>query len=789
MRVPVSWLSEYVQPGLPAGELADRLTMTGTKVEAIHHHGVGDVGGFVIGHVLEAQQHPDADRLTVCRVDVGEAEPEQIVCGAPNVAAGQTVAVARPGAVMPDGSTLGTAELRGVESHGMILAEDELGIGPDHAGIMVLGDGLPPGTPLDQALPIATEVLELEITPNRPDCLGLYGVAREAHAATGAELAPPPWAEDAHPAGEAIEGVEIAVECPDLCPRFTVRAFEDVTIGPSPPWLKARLTAAGQRPINNVVDITNYVMLLTGQPLHAFDLDRVAGGRLLVRRAADGETIETLDGQARELDSDMVVIEDGDGPTSIAGVMGGARSEVQDGTTRVLMEAATWDGPNINRTSGRLTLRSEASGRFEKGLSPRQTIEAQIVAGALLVELCGARPVGGTIDVGGPGPDPSPVRLREARVGELVGVPVALARQVEILRSLGFGVTEDGDGLLAEVPHWRARDVYREADLVEEVARIDGVDRLPATLHAPHAAGELTPAQRAVRRAQDVLVGRGLYEIAGWSFTDPGFLDRLRVPADHPMRRVVTVENPMSERESILRPGLLGSRLDAAAHNLARGATDLGIFEYGAIYRASDGALPDETRALGALLVGRGDVLAAKALLEAVLSTLRVEWSMEQAEEPFLHPGKTGVVVVGGEEVGLVGEVHPLVTREWDIDRQVAAFAVDLDAVVAAAPEVTLYRDVTSFPSVREDIAVVVADDVSAGRVLEVVRAAGGELLERARVFDVFRGEQLGEGRVSLAIHLEFRAPDRTLTDEDVAPVRDAIVAALRSEVGGELRG
>src|SRR4051794_766992 len=501
MRAPLSWLEEYVQPGLSVHELAERLTMTGTKVEAIHHHGVGDPAAFVVGRVLEAERHPDADRLTVCRVDVGEEQAAQIVCGAPNVAAGQAVAVARPGAVMPDGSTLGKAKLRGVESAGMILAEDELGIGTDHAAIMVLPDGLPPGTPLDQALPITTPVIELEITSNRPDCLGVYGVAREAHAATGADLAPPPWDSDPHPAGEAIEGVEIAVECPDLCPRFTARAFEDVTIGLSPPWLKARLMAAGQRPINNVVDITNYAMLLTGQPLHAFDLDRVAGGRLVVRRAGDGEKVETLDGQVRELDSDMVVIEDAAGPTSIAGVMGGARSEVHEGTTRVLMEVANWVGHNIHRTSQVLALRSEASGRFEKGLSPEQAMEAQALATKLMLELTGATVAPGTIDVGGEGPPAKTIRLRTQKVADLLGMAIAKERQAEILTALEFGTADAADGLDVTVPHFRRNDVYREADLVEEVARIDGLEKLPTTLPKRRGAtGRLTAEQRLRRR-------------------------------------------------------------------------------------------------------------------------------------------------------------------------------------------------------------------------------------------------------------------------------------------------
>jgi phenylalanyl-tRNA synthetase beta chain len=644
---------------------------------------------------------------------------------------------------------------------------------------MELDVEVPSGTPLDAVLPIATDVLELEITPNRPDCLSVYGIAREVHAATGAALAPPPWAQDPHPAGEGIDGVEIVVECPDLCPRFTARAFENVTIGPSPAWLKARLSAAGQRPISNVVDITNYVMLLTGQPLHAFDLDRVAGGKLVVRRAQDGEQVETLDGQVRTLDHDMVVIDDADGPTSIAGVMGGARSEVADDTTRVLMEVATWDGPNINRTSWKLGLRSEASARNEKSLSPRMTMDAQAVASTLMAALCGATPVGGTIDVGGPGPDPEPIELRPQRVGELIGVPVAEERQAELLRSVGCEVS---GAIVAVPPYWR-RDLSREADLIEEIARLDGVDRLPATLHAPFAAGGLTPAQRAKRRAEDVLVGLGLYEIAGWSFTDPQFTERIRVPD----LEVVRLENPMSERESVMRPGLLGSLLDAAAYNLARGATELRLFESGRAYWPREGGgLPEEEHQLAAVLVGRdATVLAVKGVLEAVLNTLRLDWRVEQTQAPMVHPGKAGRVLVGDEDLGLFGEVHPLVTRAWDIDLPVAAFTLGLDRAAELSPVDLIYRDVTSFPAVRQDIAVVVAADVPAGRVVETAREAGGALLEDAAIFDRY---VLGDDRVSLALHLVFRAADRTLTDEDVAPVREKIVAALRERVGGELR-
>jgi phenylalanyl-tRNA synthetase beta chain len=802
MLVPLQWLRQYVDSGLPAKLLEERLTMTGTKIEAVHHHGVDELGRFVVGRVLEATSHPDAERLTVCSVDVGDGDgaPQQIVCGAPNVAAGQIVAVARPGAVMPDGTKLGVARLRGVESHGMILAEDEVAVGTEHAGIMVLDGGLEPGTPLADVLPIATEVFELEVTPNRPDCLGVYGVAREAHAATGAPLAPPPWAEDPGSQGD-IPGVEVHVEDPELNPRFTARVFEDVAIGPSPEWLKARLMAAGQRPINNVVDITNYVMLLTGQPLHAFDLDRVAGSRLVVRRAREGEQVTTLDGEVRTLDAQMLVIDDADGPTSIAGVMGGERSEVDDATTRVLMEVANWNGPNIHRTSQVLRLRSEASTRFEKGLAPEQTMEAQAVAAKLMIELTGARLVPGTIDVGGPGPQPSAIRLREAKVEAILGRAIERSRQAEILRALEFGVAEADDGLDVTAPPFRRNDVYREADLIEEVARIDGLETLPATLPKRRGvAGRLSVEQRLRRRAVDALVGRGMHEVVGWSLTEPGVADRLRLAPDDPRRRFVILENPMSADRSVMRTTLVGSLLDAARHNLARGMGDLALFECGTTYLARDGELPHETRALGVVLTGRlhsptwgtpepptAGFHAAKGLLGAMLDAVRVRWTMAGAAEPFLHPGRAARVLAGAEGVGWIGELHPLVAREWDLG-SVALFEIDLDRALTHADVAPQYIDLTSFPALRLDLSVTLPDDVPAAEVVAAVREAGGPLLADARIFDLYHGEQVGTARKSLALALVFRAADRTLTDEDVAPLRERIVAALRERLGGELR-
>jgi phenylalanyl-tRNA synthetase beta chain len=789
MRAPLQWLAEYCDPGLDARALGERLAMTGTEVDRVLAHGVGNLDAFVVGRVLETAPHPDADRLTVCTVQIADGVQTQIVCGAPNVAAGQTVAVARPGAVMPDGTKLKRAKLRGVSSDGMILAEDELAISTEHDETIVLADGgLVAGQPLADVLPIFTEVLELEITPNRPDCLGVYGVAREVHAATGAQLARPPWEEDPGSRDSAAAGVEVVVEAPDLCPRFTARAFEDVRIGPSPSWLKARLTAAGMRPINNVVDVTNYAMLLTGQPLHAFDLDRIAGAKLVVRRARDGERVVTLDGQTRVLDADVCLIADADGPTSIAGVMGGTRSEVALDTTRVLLEVASWDGPNIHDTSLKLGLRSEASARFEKGLSVEQALEAQVVATRLMLELTGARLVPGTIDVGAVAPEALVIRLRDKRVVGLLGVNVTRSESALHLQRLGFETVERADGLDVTVPHWRRNDVTREVDLVEEVARLHGTDeRLPATLPSRRGAvGVLSAAQRLRRRAEDALVGRGLLEIVGWSFDTPARDDRLRLPPGDPRRRHVVIENPMSADQSVLRTTLLGSLLDVAGHNAARGQDVPGIFECGAVYRATGERLPHEQRALGALVPG--DVFAAKGYLEALLRALRVDATFATAPQPFLHPGRSAEVRAGETVVGWAGDVHPLVAGAWDL-ADVAAFEIDLDLVLDAVDAVAHYEDLTSFPALREDIAIVVDAGVPAATVLGCVRAAGGKLLAGAEVFDVYRGEQIAQGRTSLAIALTFRAKDRTLTDADVAPVRERIVARLARDLGGELRG
>jgi phenylalanyl-tRNA synthetase beta chain len=617
----------------------------------------------------------------------------------------------------------------------------------------------------------------------------------------------------------------VKVQCPDLCPRFTARVFEQVGLGPSPLWLKARLSAAGQRPINNVVDITNYAMLLTGQPLHAFDLDRVSGARLTVRTARAGERVTTLDGQTRALGPDMVVIEDGDGPTSIAGLMGGERSEVTAETTRVLLEVANWDGPNIHKTSLALGLRSEASSRFEKGLAPEQCLWAQAVATRLLTEVCCARVLPGTIDIAVPRQPAPAIRLRQRRLGEILGIEIERARQAEILEALDFQVDDAPDGLDATPPPQRREDVTREADLIEEVARIDGLEQLPATLPKRRGAyGLLTREQRLRRRAVDALVGRGLYESVGWSFDSPQTAARLRLDAADPRRRAVVIENPLSEEQSLLRTTLLGSLLETAAHNVARGMADVRLFEVGSVFAAAGEPTEDgparvkdplretgvtERRSLGVLLSGRlqesswriadppvGDFFAAKGVLEALASALRLEGLDVDAirggggeeQEPFLHPGRAASVRIGeGEPIGWLGELHPLVAESWALPGA-SCFELDLDRLIANAPSISPYEDLISYPPLRQDLAIVLPQEVSAAQTQAAVRGAAGTLLREVRVFDVYTGPQVGKGRRSLALALSFRAADRTLRDDDIEPVRARIVAAL-GDLGGELRG
>ena len=762
MRIPLDWLREYVETPASAAEMAARLAISSLEVDRLIDVGVADVGGnlghFVVGRVVSAERHPNADRLQLCRVDVGNRDPQQIVCGAWNFGAGATVAVGLPGALLPGSGPLEERPLRGQVSQGMILAEDELGLGPDHDGIMLLPDGLEPGTPLADVLPLADQVLDATPTMNRPDLLSMIGIAREVAALCGGELRPAA-PEDPPVTGE--EQVDVRVEDAGGCPRYIGRVFRGVRVGPSPQWLRTRLHLAGMRSISNVVDVTNYVMHVWGSPLHAFDRSKLAGGRIVVRRAREGEVLQTLDGTERKLLPSDLLITDGERAVALAAIMGGLESEVSDETTEVLLEAANFEPIGILRTSERLALRTEGSNRWEKGVDPYAAEPAAVLASRLLVDLTAAE-LTGAVDVHRGLPDRPVVDFRPERASRLIGLEVAEPEQRGILTSLGFEVPDD---LQVRVPTWRARDVTREVDLVEEIARVV-LDRVPSTLPLRRAvAGHLTPLQRFRRTVEDVLVGAGFSEAYTWSLT-----------ATDPDPAALRLPDPMSAEHAVLRTTLLHGLVEAARVNVDAGNEPIRLFEIARVFLPGGAELPEERWRLGGIVEGGFE--RARAAVEALYETLHVELDLRRASFDHLHPGKAAL-----SDAGWLGELHPaLLEGAWGV------FELDLEALMAPLPERILYDDVITYPANRQDIAVAVDEDVEVGALVAAAREAAGAELREARAFDVYRGEQVGGGRKSVALRLVFQSPERTLTDDEVAVLRGGIVAALAERYGAELR-
>jgi phenylalanyl-tRNA synthetase beta chain len=754
MKLPLSWLRQYVRVDATTAEIAEALSVGAAEVEGVERVGTpGDLELFRVGHVLEAGKHPDADRLQLTSVDVGEDRPYTIVCGAWNFGAGAKVAVALPGATLPNGLTLERRKLRGQVSEGMILAEDELDLGVDHSGIIVLDDALEAGTPLADVLPLVDEVIDLEATGNRADLFAVYGVAREVAALLCGELLPMPGEE---PRRDGDDAVGVGIEDPERCLRFVGRVFRDVTVGESPLWLKARLRHAGVRAISNVVDVTNYVMLALGSPLHAYDLDLLHGG-LVARRARKGEKVRTLDGVERTLTPEDLVIADGERAVGLAGIMGGEETEVSSETRNVLLEAANFEPVGILRSSERHSLRTEGSNRWEKGVDPYVAGQAATYATQLIVELGGARWTG-TEDVQAELAKPAVIRLRPERASELLGLEVAEQEQAAILGRLGFGQLKKG----FRVPTWRARDVTREVDLIEEVARFK-LPEIPFTLPSRQAMfGRLSREQRLRRQVEDVLVGAGYAEAYTPTFAAEG---DLRLP------------EPLSAEAAALRTVLYASLLEPARRNADAGAGDVALFEVARVYRDVGAELPEERWHVAG--VADGGFVEAKWAVEQIYSALGIEPSYERASDAFLHPGKAARTAEGW-----LGELHPaLLDGTW------GAFELDLDALAEAAPAIVGFQPVSPYPEVRQDLAFVIAEDVPAAEVLAAIREAAGELLRELEVFDEYRNpEALGEGKRSLAFRLAFGSLEGTLTDEDVAPVRASIVDALATRFDAVLR-
>jgi phenylalanyl-tRNA synthetase beta chain len=758
MRVPVNWLRDYVPIEMPLDELATKLSVASAEVEGIERRGVpdtdGNLGRFRVGRVVEAVKHPNADRLQLCRVDVGEGDPVQIVCGAWNFGAGAIVGVALPGAVLPGGLELEARKVRGETSHGMILAEDEVDLGTDHTGIMVLDEGWEPGTPLADVLPLVDDVLVVEATGNRPDLLSIYGIAREVAALYDLELAPPPGI-DPEPAGD--EPVDVTVEDLEGAPRYIGRLFRNVRIAPSRIWLKARLLAAGMRPISNVVDATNYAMLALGNPLHAFDFQKLRGSRIVVRRAHPGEKLRTLDGIDRELTPDDLVIADGERAVALAGIMGGEDTEIGEESTDVLLEAANFEPYSIFRSSERLRLRTEGSNRWEKGVDPYLAEQAAVLTTQLMVEQAGAEWVG-HVDVKGDLPQRPVIDYRPARADEVIGIETPPQEQYALLGKLGFAADEEQ----VTAPTWRARDVTREIDVVEEIARFR-LEDVPYTLPVRREMfGTMTPEQQVRRRLEDVLAGLGFSET---------YTPTLRPDDETPWK----VPEPITVEMTALRTRLLPSLVEAARGNAEIGVEDIRLFEIARVF-LPDGDLPDErVRVAG---VFEGDFARAKGVVETIHAALKGEAEFDRASDPVFHPGKAAKTAAG-----TFGVLHPtLLEGTW------SGFELELEQLLQASRDPVAYEDVITYPPLRQDLAFTVPEDISAGDLVAAAHEAAGTELREMRAFDVYRGGQVGEGRKSIAFSVSFQSSERTLSDEDAAALRQKIVDALAKRFGAELR-
>ena len=791
MRAPLAWIRDFTPIEAPVADIADALNQLGLDVEGIDEPG-REIGGVVVARILEVMPHPDADRIRLADVDAGDG-PVRVVCGAPNIEAGMRVPFARVGAHLPGDFEIERRKIRGQVSEGMLCSARELGLGDDHDGILELPADAPLGTDVREILGLDDVVFDLSITPNRPDAMGIIGVARDlaAHFSLPLDIPVP----DPGSVVDTIAGATVVVEAPDRCPRF-VAMVANVTMGESPDWMKRRLTLAGMRPISNVVDVTNYVMLERCRPLHAFDLGRLAGRGIVVRLAERGEKMETLDGVERELAPDDLLICDAERVAQgIAGIMGGAAAEVSDATTQILLESAFFEASGIAKTSKRLGLRSEASARFERGVDPNDVAAGAALAMELLGAVASARPESGAIDVYPEPIERAHVTVRTSRVNQLLATDLSDADVHGLLAPLGIEI-ESGTAI---VPTWRP-DVEREIDIVEEVARRIGLDRIRRSVPAnPEKIGGLTAVQRDRRAVGDVLVGAGFDEVYTLPLVAPADLARASLPTGG----LIEVENPLRAEESVLRPALLPGLLRAVAHNAAHGNPDVALFELGRVFAppAPGDTLPVERLHLGAVHAGRivqspyeadrvVTVHDLTAVVEALAQELRLaDWKLVAASPPGFHPVRAASISADGIDIGAVGEIDGEVLEALALGGPVVACEIDADALLACTRAARGVSPVSRYPASTIDLAFVVSDDVPAGDIVRTLREAGGERLESVRAFDVFRSDALGPGRVSLAFALRFRAVDHTLTDAEVGELRQGCIDAVIAAYAAELRG
>jgi len=796
MKVPMKWLKEYVDINMTAEEYASRMVMTGTGVEGVEKTGA-QFDKVVVGYVVSCVDHPNSDHLHICMVDVGEAEPIQIICGAPNVRQGMRVAAALDGAHLPGGK-IKKGKMRGEVSMGMLCSGPELdvpaGLYPHigDEGIIEIFEDVAPGTDVKQVFGLGDDIVDFEILANRPDCLSVWGLARESSAVLNEHFVMPEIAVEENGQGVFDDYAKVEVRDDENCPRYCARVITDVKIGPSPRWMREYLYGAGVRPINNIVDITNFVMLETGHPMHAFDLSKVKDRTIVVRRARPGEHLVTLDGKEHVLDESMLVIADRENATGLAGIMGGEESEIVNDTASVLFECATFERANNRITARKLGVRTESSGRFEKGVCAETTMEALDRACMLVNMLDCGKVVPGAYDN-----YPHPAETKEidasvSRICRRIGVDVPGETMEDLLNRLYIDTTLVGeDTLHCEIPAFRL-DMDGEADISEEILRMYGYDHIPSTLmNAVTMPGFRDQKTAFADRVKAALVGMNLYEILNYSFISPRWIEKLGLSEDDARRKAVTLINPLGEDTSVMRTTLVPSMLGTVAANLNRGNNAGRLFELSRVFEPAEkaGDLPTEKTALCVGCFGEDeDFYTVKNIVVWLLAKFGLTATIEAAGDGYYHPGRKAVMYVDGQRVAALGEIHPDVAEAFDISRRVYVAEVDLDALMPMERDFYGIKPLPKFPAVSRDIAVVVSEKVGAGTMMDEIRRTAQKTLEDVKLFDIYRGDKLGRDVKSVAYSITLRAADRTLTDEEINATMDKVLKALKEKFGAELR-
>ena len=807
MNITLNWLKTYIDFDFSADELAERLTMLGIEVESVKQLGVA-LDGVVVGKVTSIRPHPNADKLVLCQVDIGKEDTLQIVCGAPNVCEGMSAPVATIGTELLSGITIKPAKLRCEESHGMLCSEKELKISDDASGLMELSSDLSLGTPLAKALGLDDTVFELEITPNRPDCLSLIGIAREVRAETGNVLKLPEVNIQENDT-DIREVTSVTINASYLCPRYAARVIRGVKISESPAWLKQRLESVGVGIINNIVDVTNFVLMEYGQPLHAFDYHKLGENRIVVRRAAEGEQITTLDEAERKLTPDMLVIADAEKPMALAGVMGGYDSEITDTTCDVLLESANFQPASIRATAKKLGIHTEASYRFERGADPEAVIPALDRATQLIVELAGGTICEGIIDVYPGKSELIQIQLRPERVNFILGTTLEAAEIEQILCRLGFSVEMmrqevhdrevapiEKDVFNITVPTFRG-DVTREIDLIEEIARVHGYDNIPTTLPKGDIPVPIPDISVEVRkRIKRFLLGSGIMEAINYSFSHPNCFDKIRLAEDNTLRDALELCNPLSPEMSILRTTLLPNLLDNAQHNHNHQINNIALFEMSTVFW--QGREPGRIAGILAGEIGGGvygnpyrppDFFDIKGIVEGTLEVCCItDWTFKITDEPTFHPGRNAEVLLGDKRIGILGEAHPEVLENYELPYKAYLFELDHEALADAVDFSKRFEPIPIYPSVQRDLAIVVDEKIQSDMPIEIIYSTGGNLIESVRLFDVYVGDQVSEGKKSLAYTITYHSATETLTDKAVNDLHDKVVKRLSQKLGAELR-